>query len=125
MTYYILDKDNNPVEANSVKYEIFMSDRGACTVKEDDIGQAFRVSTHFLPTGHPSNQVSPLFFETMIFDLQTGTEARKEDVGEMSTCYRTGTWDNAVALHNRVLLGLANALLSEILEEEAFTVCET
>lgn len=125
MNNYILNSDKEPIEATLAECERFMEDPTACIVKEDYIGKIFNVATHFLPVGHPSSTSMPFLFETMIFDLRTGAEALKEDIGAMSSCYRTSSYSNAVALHNRVLISLADILLADILEEEAFTFCET
>jgi hypothetical protein len=89
---YILD-GHNPVGCDDVLAwgRWFESHRSERIVKQENIGD-FRVSTVFLGLDHQYGDGPPLLFETMVFSRDGGGEEQE----------RCSTWDQAVAMHDRL-----------------------
>lgn len=83
---YILDSNFNPVKANSVYEfaEFFKSDRRI--IKQDNLHK-YKISTVFLGTAN-------IFFETMVFPLESYTEIE---------CCRVNTYQEALTIHQEMI----------------------
>jgi len=88
--HYILNDDNEAVEATLMEWARFIEDLSKTRVNVDTVGDT-RISTVFLGLNHNYAQGEPHLFETMVF----GADG---DENEMERC---STWEQAEEMHKR------------------------
>lgn len=108
--FYILDADREPVEVDALTWALWFDHFPNRRVARTKIGPMV-VSTVFMGMNHSYYRDSPpLLYETMVF----GSD--EDEKG----CYRTYTWDGAVAQHNSVVAFLSAGVSEEEIIEDYF-----